>query len=499
MASRSVRSARLTPARRLYFAFPLIAAVICCLAWPGTAAAVDDPAWWTDPDTKIFSGAPQNNQNWAPINTGQLKHVASQANRYLDSVLLDGGGSGQAVDIICQFTHLDNHAPANVGQLKNVAKPFYDRLYAIGYNWQTRAYGATPPKYPWSGTTHPDNAAPASLGQLKNLFSFELSSDFLTTDTDADGLHDWWECAFFEGLTETTGAADFDGDGVINAEELAQGTNPKTPDTDGDGETDLQDVEFTSPKITLEVRFLSTKSTWTKHPGSFSSMRSVRSYNPDKKVEYGEWIENSALPADPLIAYNRSGIPIAALADPPVKPTSWGTVLRKFLHGSQSEQRVSQYYGGGFIIRSVTREEARIGLRLKSDRPCQREELRITRHTVFLTYAQPAATLSSKQESLFMLACWNARGLTQEQQITPALWEEFTDRRVQRIDRKLLTYYRPYTNAAATTNGLIKTTNGQCYAWARLFVDMGKVHGRLFSMNMKLSFSMENTTILLMV
>ena len=50
----------------------------------------------------------------------------------------------------------DNYAPVNVGQLKNVATPFYDRLAAIGYQWTNRAFTTTPsPIYPWTGTTNP--------------------------------------------------------------------------------------------------------------------------------------------------------------------------------------------------------------------------------------------------------------------------------------------------------------------------------------------------------
>ncbi len=56
------------------------------------------------------------------------------------------------------------------------------------------------------------------------------------TDTDGDGLPQWWELD--SGLSDTNGAdaaADSDADGSTNTQEFARGTNPRLADTDGDG------------------------------------------------------------------------------------------------------------------------------------------------------------------------------------------------------------------------------------------------------------------------
>lgn len=45
-------------------------------------------------------------------------------------------------------------------------------------------------------------------------------------DTDADGLADDWELRYFGTTTATTGAADWDGDGMSNAAEQTAGTDP---------------------------------------------------------------------------------------------------------------------------------------------------------------------------------------------------------------------------------------------------------------------------------
>ena len=58
-------------------------------------------------------------------------------------------------------------------------------------------------------------------------------------DSDGDGLPDGWEVN--NGLSPTNGGdanADPDGDGLTNAQEYAKGTNPNNSDTDGDGKPD---------------------------------------------------------------------------------------------------------------------------------------------------------------------------------------------------------------------------------------------------------------------
>lgn len=48
-------------------------------------------------------------------------------------------------------------------------------------------------------------------------------------DSDADGLPDWWEMAYFESLSET-GSGDSDGDGWTNLQEYANSMDPTVRD-----------------------------------------------------------------------------------------------------------------------------------------------------------------------------------------------------------------------------------------------------------------------------
>ena len=77
---------------------------------------------------------------------------------------------------------------------------------------------------------------------LTNAEEQAAGTDMNNADTDNDGLPDGWEVAY--GLNPNSAGdanADPDGDGLTNAQEYAAGTNPNSADTDGDGTPDGQD------------------------------------------------------------------------------------------------------------------------------------------------------------------------------------------------------------------------------------------------------------------
>lgn len=192
------------------------------------------PSWWSEVGTQIIEEEGEEN-NYAPANLGQLKHVAKMAKSYLDSNL--AGGSGTAVSSLVEGFVTGttpeqiaaNYAPLNIGQLKAVAKPFYDRLIEAGYDTKAnlieRGLTGWTHDYPWDPAAQAaqisDNYAPANLGQLKLVFSFDLT-DF---DVDQDGLPDAWEEPYSEypGWDESN---DPDGDGHTSWEEFLAGTDP---------------------------------------------------------------------------------------------------------------------------------------------------------------------------------------------------------------------------------------------------------------------------------
>lgn len=237
-----------------------------------------EPAWWSAPTTKIWQGSAVNADNYAPINVGQLKHMAAMAKEHLSVI---GGAGSEITSMVGAFsTGADNFAPANVGQLKAIAAPFYKRFAALsmGYSviaqlrqqMQLPANGFAESQgvvYPWVAPAAGEHHAPATVGQLKMVFGFSLTSmspggDF--TDTDLDGLYDAWEMSHFSSLSHS-GLADNDGDGVPNWQEQHLGYSPtKTHSNNGpapDNPNDTRPVNGATsfPPIATDHRVVEAK------------------------------------------------------------------------------------------------------------------------------------------------------------------------------------------------------------------------------------------------
>ncbi len=197
--------------------------ILCLFAAALTVLAGPYPDWWHTRGVVRYDNV---TNDYAAVNAGQLKWFAVNAKAELDTCL--PGGAGSAVDaMIAGFSATNNYVAINVGQLKNVAKPFYDRLIAVGYT----------NTYPWTtgSTTDDCDFAGVNLGQLKTVFNFDLSSFNLGADVDGDGMPDVWETQYFGNLAQTA-TGDFDSDGVNNLTEYLQGRDPTkgfVPDTNG--------------------------------------------------------------------------------------------------------------------------------------------------------------------------------------------------------------------------------------------------------------------------
>ena len=227
-------------------------AILCLFAAILTFAA-DYPSWWVSRNVVNTNAAPND---FAPVMQGQLKHMAHQAWEELEESLPQFGGAGAEVsNRVSGLVPGGDFYPVNLGQLKYVAVPFYERLMELEYTDQ----------YPWTGAAETNDFAPANMGQMKNVFAFDL-----TLDTDEDGMPDWWELAHFGSLDQDD-ATDWDDDGLLDADEYLQGTDPGDSDTDGDGFSDGTEVlartdplnpDVTPPDINISVPQMFEMKTW---------------------------------------------------------------------------------------------------------------------------------------------------------------------------------------------------------------------------------------------
>lgn len=219
------------------FFLPLGLASFLCAA---STLYAPPPAWWSGEETRILEEGGEEN-NYAPANLGQLKHVAKKAKEYLEDPKFPGGAGQEITDLVDSFEpqtgqgytqqQIDqfieqNYAPINLGQLKRVAKLFYDRLIANSYNTRANLVARGYPSnwahdYPWDPDTDPaENYAPANLGQLKMVFSFDLSAP-------PGELPAWWIAHYFPGQSGILPSGNADGDSLTNLQEYEQASDPR--------------------------------------------------------------------------------------------------------------------------------------------------------------------------------------------------------------------------------------------------------------------------------
>ncbi|MCL1857231.1 MAG: hypothetical protein FWF84_06315, partial [Kiritimatiellaeota bacterium] len=100
----------------------------------------------------------------------------------------------------------------------------------------------------------------------------------------------------------------------------------------------------------------------------------------------------------------------------------------------------------------------------------------ITHHTLYVTLDWPIKDCL-RYETLFYIACRHAHGETTVAGVIAKIWAHFASLAVKRVDGTPLKYYGNYNVQSYTTASLLAQGDGRCQAWARLFLDVLKIHG----------------------
>ena len=178
------------------------------------------PAWWFEREviprldpanaSPTWPASYQQSSDYAAVNQGQLKNLATRAYEELNAKLPGGAGTNlTTLYNALQANTTGNFDAANLGQLKNLAQPFYDRLIQIGYA----------SAYPWDISGPPaSDFSMVNVGQTKNLFAFDLSAS-------TGELPAWWTNYYFPGQAgvDPNSAA---GNGLTNLQSYQQGKDP---------------------------------------------------------------------------------------------------------------------------------------------------------------------------------------------------------------------------------------------------------------------------------
>ena len=220
------------------------ATAFCSILLSSTLLYASPPAWW---NTRGVIDENAQEENYAVVNVGQAKWMATQAYAELSVRLAPFGGVDfQLSDIIPDIPenpdalwYEQQKAVLNLGQLKAMALPFYDSLnqrlpgfldYQAQINGIPWEAGQT---YPWNPDTPVEqNFGPVNIGQLKSTFAFQFDADL-----DGNGVPDF---SSFGVPTQPLGGDS--GGGSTGGGSTGGGGNPAPrPDRDNDGVPDDED------------------------------------------------------------------------------------------------------------------------------------------------------------------------------------------------------------------------------------------------------------------
>lgn len=144
---------------------------------------------------------------------------------------------------------------------------------------------------------------------LSDLQEVALGTNLNSSDTDGDSLPDGWEVSYglnpLSAVGDDGAQGDFDGDGLLNVDEYAHGTNPALTDTDGDGLSDLTELGGVTTNSLPWLQF----ETQTNLTASFEyTTGSVVTWPlPEPIYLHGVCVTEVTVDSSGLVYFNRKG------------------------------------------------------------------------------------------------------------------------------------------------------------------------------------------------
>jgi autotransporter-associated beta strand protein len=311
------------------------------------------------------TGVPASSIGTPVILGGSQTWTNHSTNALTISGAISGNGdltkSGNGAAILSGFNSFDGDVSVSSGTLvftKPTIPPGSTVTVSAGATLQLDYSGSTPVSYlilngaslP-AGTYNNTNAAPYLTGAG--------SVTVTITDSDVDGIPDWWMIQNFGHPTGQAGdnslaGDDADTDGLTNLREFRQGTDPKDSDTDNDGLADGPEIDTHSTNPLLadtdgdgladgaEVNTHLTNPLLTDTDGDALwdgveiNTHNTNPLSPDTDNDgAGDWYEITASFTDPKLSSSKPNV-IYPLPDPDNTPPANNKPVKVFIIMGQS-------------------------------------------------------------------------------------------------------------------------------------------------------------------
>jgi hypothetical protein len=268
----------------------------------------------------------------------------------------------------------------------------------------------------------------------------------------------------------------------------------------------VKNVYFFSPTYPSQTGWIDiSRDNGSKYSGSSNSTEAYTNYGITKKpvgyvsnnvikvgADFSIALCNNEISLEDLII---KGVASNGFNFPPQKGVVYNDLLRYRMNESKEilENEKVKYFEEFKINWYITTDQNALNPNLEES--VDWALVGVSKNPLYVTHTTPIAAIpghedNSQQlyktgkgydyfESLLYISCNNADDKTSKVNITLSIWDAFTQNDVKNSKGENLYYYYRWDQHkySTTTYYLLQNQDGQCYAWASLFIDLLKIHG----------------------